>query len=98
MRQQKDGIILKIDSDNFDMYTDDRSMLVNSKYTINKVDIKNNIQKYTLRANATKIMIDGKEYDDSYTTQFEITIDSNYPNELAMINTITYSMYECRKK
>lgn len=91
-------IILKIDSSNFDMYTSDNSTVVNSKYSVKKVNIDNNIQKFTLNASATKRIINGVEYDDSYTTQYEITIDSNHPNELAMINTVTYSIYECRKK
>lgn len=91
-------IILKIDSSNFDMYTSDKSTIVNSKYSMKKVNIDNNIQKYTLNASATKRIINGVEYNDPYTTQYEITIDSDHPKELAMINTVTYSIYECRKK
>lgn len=91
-------IILKIDSSNFDMYTSDKSTIVNSKYSMKKVNIDNNIQKYTLNASATKRIINGVEYNDPYTTQYEITIDSDHPKELAMINTVTYSVYECRKK
>ena len=91
-------IILKIDSSNFDMYTSDKSTIVNSKYSMKKVNIDNNIQKYTLNASATKRIINGVEYNDPYTTQYEITIDSDHPKESAMINTVTYSVYECRKK
>ena len=92
------GITLRIDSSNFDMYTSDKSTIVNSKYSMKKVNIDNNIQKYTLNASATKRIINGVEYNDPYTTQYEITIDSDHPKELAMINTVTYSVYECRKK
>ena len=91
-------IILEIGSNNFDMYTSDKSTIVNSKYSMKKVNIDNNIQKYTLNASATKRIINGVEYDDPYTTQYEITIDSNNPKELSMVNTVTYSVYGCRKK
>ena len=86
-----------IGENTFDMYSN-QSNYVNSTYVANKVEIENNYHKCTIRATATKRVISGKEYTDPYTTEYQLVIDSNNKNEMAMMNTKTYSLYKCKRK
>ena len=90
-------IKVTIGKNNFDMYGDSNTY-VYSKYVPNKVEVENNISKCTIRATATKRVLNGKEYTGDYTTEYQLVIDSNNKNEMAMINTQTYSMYQCKRK
>ncbi len=88
---------VEIGPNNFDMY-DNRNIYVNSTYVANKVEIENNYHKCTIRATATKRIINGREYTGPYTTEYQLVIDRNNKNEMAMMNTKTYSLYKCKRK
>lgn len=91
------NIEVTIGNNNFDMYGNSNTY-VYSKYVPNKVEIDNNISKCTIRATATKRVLNGKEYTGNYTTEYQLAIDNNNKDEMAMINTQTYSMYKCKRK
>lgn len=86
-----------IGKNTFDMYSNQNNY-VNATYVANKLEIENNYHKCIIRATATKRVISGKEYTDPYTTEYQLVIDSNNKNEMAMMNTKTYSLYKCKRK
>ena len=91
------NITVEIGKNTFDMYSNQNNY-VNSTYTANEVKIENNYQKCMIQATATKRVISGKEYTNPYTTEYQLVIDNNNKNEMAMMNTKTYSMYMCKRK
>lgn len=90
------GIILNIDSKNFDMSSS--GLDVKSTYKITSTSKTNTISKYEIEASATKRVINGKEYTEPYTTKFEIDIDEKNKDEMAMINVVSYNIYTCKRK
>ena len=93
-----DEIIVNIGKKNFDMISNDESLIVNSTYVINEIEVDNNYHKYTFDAKAIKRIINGKDYTDSYTTRYQMVIDSNIPDEAGIINVVTNNIYTCKKK
>ena len=68
--------------------------------TYKKVDVKAKDEAiaYTINMTANYRNIGGKTYNEEYTTQYEIVASLKNKNEYAMINTVSYSMYYCRKQ
>ena len=65
------------------------------KYVEGSSDIE---AKYTINVEATKRIIDGQEYTDPYSTQFQLMLEKGNKDKLGMMNTISYSMYSCTRK
>ena len=90
------GIIIHIDSKNFDMSSN--GLDVKSTYKITSTSKDGSISKYEIEASATKRVINGKEYTEPYTTKFEIDIDEKNNDEMGMINVVSYNIYTCKRK
>ena len=86
-----------IDSKNFNMYGNS-STYVYSTYKTKEVNIDSKYSKMLIDATATKRVLNNKEYTGDYTTQYQLVIDNNNKNEMAMINSVTYSIYKCKRK
>ncbi len=84
----------------FEMYdSKDKNYLnVKGKYTIEKEQNENNILKYTINMKTTNRIISNQKMTDEYTTQYEIDINTNNQNELSMTNSLSYSIYNCKKE
>ena len=89
---------LEIGNNNFDMYANDGSATINSTYKISEESHENNYHKYTIDASATKRIINGQKYTKPYTTQYQIIMEGTNRNQMVMMNTVTYSMYNCTRK
>ena len=71
---------------------------INATYTIENFEVDNDYHKYTINAKAVKRIISGQEYTGDYTTQYQIVIDTKDKNNMTMMNTVSYSTYNCTKK
>ena len=86
-----------IDSRNFNMYGNTNTY-VYATYKAKEINIDNSYSKMLINATATKRVLNGKEYTGDYTTQYQLVIDNNNKNEMAMINSVTYTIYKCKRK
>ena len=71
---------------------------IEAKYTIIDKEEEGIYDKYTINVEATKRIIDGQEYTDPYSTQFQLMLEKGNKDKLGMMNTISYSMYSCTRK
>ena len=95
-----DSIILNLDKDNkFEMYSStDKSFLnVSGTYKVKKEKQDGTTLKYTLDMSAKERTISNQKYDDEYNTQYEINMDSSKQDEIHMVNTESYNIYNCKK-
>ena len=91
------NVTVTVGNNTFDMYSNQNNY-VNSTYVAKEVKIENNYHKLLIDATATKRVLAGKEYTDPYTTQYQLVIDGSNKDEMAMINSKTYSIYKCKRK
>lgn len=92
--QDKD-IYLEIDKNgNFEFYTSDKNTIViKATYTMEKDTTDQKYPEYILTVSAKERTIDGKKLTSSYTTKFSLILGDD-SNTMAMMNWMTYSMYE----
>ena len=91
------NVTVTIGKNNFDMYGN-QSTYVYSTYVAKEVKVENNYHKLLIDATATKRVLNNKEYTGPYTTEYQLVIDNNNKNEMAMINSKTYTIYKCKRK
>lgn len=91
-----DNIVLTIEGNNFDMYYDEDTYITSTFDVINE-EKKEEYTTYSIVATAKKRRLEGKEYTDSYSTGYEIGFNKNNPNQLEMMNAISYNIYYCTK-
>lgn len=71
---------------------------IKATYTIENFEIDDNYHKYTINAKAVERIISGQKYTGDYTTQYQIVVDPKDKNNMVMMNTVSYSTYNCTKK
>ena len=93
------NVLVHIDDKNFNIFfKTDLSM--EATYKLREPEPnerKPGYEAFYLVLTAHKRVADGKVYDEPYETEYQIIIDKDSPNEMAMANTITSSMYLCTK-
>lgn len=76
------------------MYTSDKNKLdIKATYTMEKDTTDQKYPEYILTVSAKERTIDGKKLTSSYTTKFSLILGDD-SNTMAMMNWMTYSMYE----
>ena len=95
-----DNIVVELDNKKFEMYNSaNRNVLdVKGKYSLKRFQTENKTMKYTIVMNSNDRTIEGKNYTDNYSTEYEISMESGKANQIHMINTKTYNIYSCTKK
>ena len=91
------SIELDISKNKFNMKYND-SNYAEADYFLVETTNENGYTKYLLRTTATKRIISGNEQTGDYITQFEISMEDGNPLAMAMMNTVSYSLYTCVKK
>ncbi len=89
-----DLITLDIDSKNFIMDYLDADTHIEAKYDVVNIESSG---VYGLVVTPVKRIVNGVEYNDEYTTYFEIAMDDHDNDSMEMMNAVTFSLYECKK-
>lgn len=93
----ENGIFMKVYEDhNFSM--GNPQFEATGTYQLKSEEEKDGIKKFLISFDAKKRIIDGKTIDSPYTTEYEFNIKLDDTNVMSMINTSTYSIYNCTKK
>lgn len=89
-------VLLEIDEENFNMNYGTSSS-VESKYTFEKID-DSRYRKFSITANANKVIINGVENKQRSTAIYEISMELGNDDQLLMVNADSYNMYNCSRK
>ena len=90
---------LSLDSENFIMDYSSGLAYIEAKYVIESTEKEdNNVNKYNINVTTTKRIIENEELEGEYTTQFQIALNTKDTNNMTMINSISYSIYRCKRK
>lgn len=92
-----EGAEIFIDSKNFNISVGSDTK-INATYKATKTETQGSLKKITIYATAKKRLIDGVEYTDTLSNEYQVALDQNNPDEIAMINTRSYSMLSCTRK
>jgi hypothetical protein len=71
---------------------------ISGTYELKKTSDEGEEKTYTFNLKADKRVINGETITDSYTTQFEFRFDKNNKDDLVLMNTVSYSIYSCKRK
>ena len=71
---------------------------ISGTYELKKTSDEGEEKSYTFNLKADKRVINGETITDSYTTQFEFRFDKNNKDDLVLMNTVSYSIYSCKRK
>lgn len=85
-------------NNDFKMYIRDNKEMMNIEGTYTTEEkTKETGKAYELTMKASKRVVNGKTYTESYTTKYELTVDKENSDSLSMVNTVSYSTYQCTR-